>query len=106
MGVVEDMRSMIELTDEPACEDLQTSLGAGVFLKKYLESLGSNPTQAAAVLGVNSSTTKRLCDGGALTIEMAAKLHKYYNLCSYDLFELEASRKATKARQLIEQGLV
>lgn len=95
-----------ELSSSQACEKLQPVMGAGAYLKAHFEALGTNPTQVSAVVGVNSSTMKRLCDGAALTIEMSAKLYKHYNLCPYDLFLLEAYRKNTRAQQLIDTGAV
>lgn len=93
----------ITLSQLAVCRDVPADAGAGLFLDQYITSLGTNYTQFANVLGVNASTVKRLCDGAALTVELAAKLSKRANLCPSDLFTLEAARKSAETKKLINQ---
>lgn len=74
---------------------------AGYYLNRALRVNSISQSKAAEMLGVNQSTVSRLIDGGALTVEMAAKLEKVFNLDSRSMFQLEAAKLTKQAKELL-----
>lgn len=78
---------------------------AGYHVKRFFDKKGLNASQASKVLLVNQSTVSRFLSGGGLSIDMAKRLKKHYNLPIKMLFNMEAAHQAHKAEQEIELEL-
>lgn len=76
---------------------------AGEHFKDFLGRKGVSENAASKVMGCASSTVNRLCNGGSLTAEMAAKIQRHCGLEVEFMFNLEAQYNTYKAEQLLNQ---
>lgn len=74
--------------------------GAASFIKRKLEKEGLKPSVVARDIGVEPSTISRFLGGSDLSINLAAKLSKHFDMDVDTLFNLEAQKKAHLAKAL------
>lgn len=73
--------------------------GAAHYVQRLINAKKLSANKAATMMGVNQSTLTRFLNGGALTPSMAAKLNKAFELDVEFLFNLEAQKLASKAKE-------
>ncbi|GAA0295581.1 hypothetical protein N9W11_05735 [Psychrosphaera haliotis] len=72
---------------------------AGKYIKDYFLKHKLSALSASKKLNCSASTLTRLFCGAALTVDMASKLEKEFNIDSALLFRLEANANTFKAKQ-------
>jgi plasmid maintenance system antidote protein VapI len=74
---------------------------AGEHFKNFMEKKKLTASEVAKNINSSVSTVTRLCSGGALSVPMAVKIERSYNLSAKMMFNLEANYKAYKAEQAL-----